>query len=178
MAHRASNRERIQWTIELLEIKPDDRVLEVGFGPGMSIELVSNLAYRGFVAGIDHSEVMVRQATKRNTQAIRGGRVALHHGSVSKLPVFGTPFDKIFSINSIHFWNDSTQQLRELHRLMRPGGIIAVTLQPRSREATDDMAKQIGEEIITKLQTAGFSRCRLEIRKMKPVSAACAIGTS
>ena len=73
MAYRPSNQDRIRWTISLLNIKPDDRLLEIGFGPGFAIELVSKITSEGFVAGIDHSEVMVRQASKRNARAIREG---------------------------------------------------------------------------------------------------------
>lgn len=86
MALTPSNQKRIRWTISLLDIKPDDRLLEIGFGPGFAIELISKIASEGFIAGVDHSEVMVQQAEKRNARAIRDGKVVLRHGSVSHLP--------------------------------------------------------------------------------------------
>ena len=76
MAFTPSNKDRIHWTISLLDIKPDDRLLEIGFGPGYAIEIVSKMVPKGFIAGIDHSEVMVRHAAKRNARAIREGKVA------------------------------------------------------------------------------------------------------
>jgi len=176
MARSPSNLDRIRWTISLLEIKPHDRVLEIGFGPGIAIELASKFATRGFIAGVDHSEVMVRQAAKRNAPDIRNGKVALLHGSVANLPTFGEPFDKIFTINSVHFWTDPIDRLRDLRQLLKPGGLIAVTIQPRSRGATDESAKLIGEEIAANLERAGFSRSRLEMRQTKPVAVACALG--
>ncbi len=176
MAHTPSNQDRIRWTVSLLDIRPGDRLLEIGFGPGLAIELVSQIAYEGLIAGVDHSKVMLRQACKRNAGAIRGGKVMLRLGSASNLPKFNEPFDKIFTINSIHFWPEPIRCLKELRNLLRPGGLIAVTLQPRSRSATDTTTKEIGKEIAMNLERAGFSQVRLEIRQAKPVSVACALG--
>jgi len=176
MACSPSNNDRSRWTVSLLNIKRDDRLLEIGFGPGIAIELASKMATEGFVAGVDHSEVMVRQATKRNAAAIRGGKVALYLGSAAKLPTFDQPFDKIFTINSLHFWTDPIDRLKELRGLLKPGGMIAVTIQPRSRTATDETAMLIGQELVANLERAGFLNNRVEIRQTKPVSVACALG--
>src|ERR1700733_7959720 len=74
MAHRPSNRERNRWVVALLAVRPADRVLEIGFGPGVAIAELAR-AGAGHVYGIDHSEVMVRQASKRNAAALRAGQV-------------------------------------------------------------------------------------------------------
>jgi trans-aconitate methyltransferase len=176
MARTRSNLERIEWTISLLNIQPKDRVLEIGFGPGISVQQVSRITSEGFVAGVDHSAVMVQQATKRNSRAVREGRVELRHGSVTELPKFDQPFDKIFTINSIHFWPEPVKCLAKLRSRLRPGGTIAVTLQPRSQNATDEITRVIGEEIAAKLAVAGFKECRVEIKKMEPLSVACVLG--
>jgi len=96
MAYDSANRERTRWTIALLDIQRNDRVLEIGFGPGLAIEQASRIALDGFVAGVDHSEVMVRQARERNARAVREGRVDLRFGSVLNPPEFNEPFDKYF----------------------------------------------------------------------------------
>ena len=176
MACSASNHDRSRWTISLLDIQPSDRLLEIGFGPGIAIELASRKAPEGFVAGIDHSEVMLRQAEKRNASAIRDGKVSLSLGSISQLPSFDQPFDKIFTINSIHFWTDATASLKQLRTLLRSGGMIAVAVQPRSRNATEATAKLIGEELVESLRRAGFSHCRLEMRQTRSAPVACAVG--
>jgi SAM-dependent methyltransferase len=177
MALAPSNNERIRWTLDLLRIRPSDRVLEIGFGPGVAIALASELAADGFVAGVDHSEVMVRQAARRNVKGVRAGRVFLRQGTAENLPRFEYPFDKIFTINSIHFWSDRVRCLQELRERLRPGGVMAVTLQPRSRAATDQAARVIGEELVQDLERAGFTGCRLETRPAKPASIVCVIGT-
>ncbi len=178
MALRPSNNARIRWTISLLDVTPQDRILEIGMGPGIAISLLSEIATEGFIAGIDHSEVMVRQATKRNINAINAGRVTLQMGSASDLPQFATPFDKVFTINSIHFWADPIDCLRSVRSLLKPGGLMAITIQPRSRGATDLTTRLIGEELVTDLTRAGFSHGRLEIKKALPVAVACAMGNA
>jgi SAM-dependent methyltransferase len=71
MAHRRSNRQRNTWVVSLLDVQPTDRVLEVGFGPGLAISELARRVTEGCVYGIDHSDLMLHQATKRNATAIR-----------------------------------------------------------------------------------------------------------
>lgn len=56
--------EKNKWTISLLNIQKVDNVLEIGFGPGIAIEMVSNINRDGYVVGIDYSDVMLQQAKK------------------------------------------------------------------------------------------------------------------
>ena len=74
------------WATDLLEVGPDDTVLEVGFGPGVIVERLAKLASRGHVSDIDPSREMVQQARARNSIAIQNGRVDLRRGSVDSLP--------------------------------------------------------------------------------------------
>lgn len=178
MARTPSNLDRIRWTLSLLDVKPRDRVLEVGIGPGVAIELLSKIATQGFVAGIDHSDEMVKHATRRNAEAVRAGRIVLCRASASALPTFDAPFDKILTINSIHFWTEPVECLRNLRKLLRPGGVMAVTLQARTRSATDATTAILGEEIAAKLGRAGFSLCDLRVRKTATAAIACVLATN
>ncbi len=142
MAHRPTNRERNFWTLSLLVIKPDDRVLEIGFGPGVAIQNICKIVTDGFVVGIDHSPVMVRQARKRNRVAMNEGRADLMLASVLDLPHFSEPFDKVFAINAFQFWEEPLEILKNLKGILKPGGLIALTLQPGIKKATDADAKK------------------------------------
>jgi spermidine synthase len=53
MAHRSSNRKRNAWAVSLLYVRRDDRVLEIGFGPGRAIRELSRVACAAYVCGID-----------------------------------------------------------------------------------------------------------------------------
>jgi ubiquinone/menaquinone biosynthesis C-methylase UbiE len=84
MANRSSTVERNDWAVSLLKLQPTDRVLEIGFGPGVAIQKMSEFVKEGLIWGIDHSEVMLRQASKRNKEAISADRVRLLLGSLEK----------------------------------------------------------------------------------------------
>jgi ubiquinone/menaquinone biosynthesis C-methylase UbiE len=179
MAHRPSNRRRNAWAVSLLDVQRDDRVLELGFGPGLAIREVSRIAAEGYVCGIDHSELMVRWARRRNADGIRRGVVDLRLGSVDELPAFDALFDKILAVNAMLFWSESdpVARLAELRRLLRPGGLIAVVYQPRGPGATDETSAARGREIAATLIRAGFSEVRLETMRLKP-AVVCALGVN
>jgi len=177
MATRGSNVERGTWSIELLGVEPGHRVLEIGFGPGVALAELARRSERGLVVGIDRSEAMLRQARRRNAQAIAAGRMALHLASVERLPRFAEPFDRILAVNCVQFWHDAPARLAELRGLLRPGsGRIAVTLQPRHPGATDADAAQLGESIRGLVERAGFEDVALALRAFRPVAAACVTG--
>jgi SAM-dependent methyltransferase len=170
------NKERSWWVLPLLEIRDKDRVLEVGFGSGADIRRVSEIAVHGFVAGIDHSEVMLHQASRRNAAGIGAGRVELQLGSASRLPYLDASFDKVFCINVAQFWPDPLAPIEELRRVLRKGGRIAIAVQPGSEGASERTARDTGRMLTENLKSAGFSEVRLESKKLKPVSVVCAVG--
>lgn len=178
MAKRGSNRERNIWAVGLLDVQPHDRVLEIGFGPGVAIQELARRATSGLVVGVDHSEVMVRQARKRNAATMSSGRVDLRLGSAESLPAFDAPFDKVLAVNSLMFWDDPLARLKELHHLLRPGGRIAIVYQPRGPGSTDETAARAGKEIADRFSTAGFAQVRVETLDLRPTDAVCVLGVS
>ena len=178
MAHRGSNRKRNVWAAGLLDVQPADRVLEIGFGPGIAIAELARRATRGRVVGVDHSELMVRQASRRNAAAVRAGRVELRLGTAEQLPVFDEPFDKILAVNSLMFWDDPVARLKELRGLLRPGGRIAIAFQPRGPGSTDETAARAGEVIAEHFAAAGFTDVRVETLALKPTAVVCVLGVS
>jgi SAM-dependent methyltransferase len=121
---------------------------------------------------------MVKQASRRNAEEISKGKVMLALGSPLKLPAFDKPFDKIFTINSIHFWSRPVDCLIELRKLLRPGGLIAVTIQPRTRGASAETTRILGAEISANLERAGFVDCCCEVRTGKDAPAVCVRGAN
>lgn len=171
MANRPSNIERNQWTVDLLALQADDRVLEIGFGPGLAIEQASRVVTDGLVVGIDHSEVMLQQARKRNAIGIANGLVELYLGSLESLPSYEKPFTKICSANVVQFWKDPVADFSKLRSMLAKGGVIASTYMPRQKNATAADARNKAGDIVANLKAAGFSNIRVEEKLMKPVSA-------
>jgi len=170
MAHRASNRQRNVWVVSQINVQSTDRVLEIGFGPGVAIaELSRRIGPSGHVYGIDHSKVMLDQASRRNDAAIRAGRVSLIQASVNDLPTaFDGPFDAIVAVNSLGFWTAPCTRLEELRRRLKPGGRIAIASQPRSAGATRSTSLTAGREITDLLEGAGFGQARTEMLDLDP----------
>ena len=168
------NRERSEWVASLLDLKPNERVLEIGFGPGTDIARANRAA--AFVAGVDHSETMVRQASGRNRDAIQDGRVELKLGSASQLPYPNGQFDCVFAINSAQFWKELPKPLGEIARVLKPGGRILLAVQPRSKGATDETARQVGFGLSKALKAAGFEDVYCEFREMRPVATSAVLG--
>jgi ubiquinone/menaquinone biosynthesis C-methylase UbiE len=175
MLMAVKNRERSEWVLSQLGAAPGDRVLEIGFGPGVDIARVA--ASGASVAGLDRSDVMVRQASRRSAAAIRAGRVDLRHGAMPELPFADASFDKAYAINSYQFWPHTSRSLAELRRVLRPGGLVVLAVQPRTSGATDVTAKETGEEIAQAVREAGFDEVRLLLKPMKPVATACVTAT-
>lgn len=155
-AYRGSNRRRNRWVVGLLDVQPTDRILEVGFGPGIAIAEFARRAAEGHVVGVDHSAVMVAQARRRNAAAVRSGRVELIQASVAALPRFALPFDVALAVNTVGMWPEPVQRLTELRALLRPGGRIALVSQPRCPGATAETSARAATELGDLLTRAGF----------------------
>jgi SAM-dependent methyltransferase len=176
MAHRSSNIERIEWAVAELDARAADCVLEIGFGPGIGIKMLSERIVEGKVYGIDHSPLMARKARGRNREAVDSGRVELIVASSSRLPSFDRRIDKVLDINTFQFWDEPIRALLGLRAVLKPGGIIAIVHEPRQRGATDQDTIDAGRRISETLEASGFEEVRQELRRMKPVSTVCVIG--
>jgi ubiquinone/menaquinone biosynthesis C-methylase UbiE len=171
------NRERIDWVVSLLNVQPGEAVLEIGFGPGVAIQQIARQSSAGLVAGVDASDIMVRQAGRRNVAAIRENRVELQYGSASDLPYPDRHFDRAFAINSLHHWPDQDQGLAELSRVLKPGGRAMIAEQPRwLMNFPAERVHRYGEQIAARFETAGFKQIEVRYQEMEPVGCLCIMG--
>ena len=177
MALRPSNRKRNAWAVSLMDVQPSDRVLEIGFGPGIAIREIARQATRGQVRGIDRSAVMRAQAARRNAAAIRAGLVSLTVASIEDPPAFEGPFDKVLAVNNVGMWSQPAARLKELAGLLRGDGLIAIGSQPRCPGATADTTAAAASQIVEALEAAGLVAIRVETLDLKP-PVACVIGTA
>jgi ubiquinone/menaquinone biosynthesis C-methylase UbiE len=146
--------------VELLEVCPGDRVLEIGFGPGTAIEMIAGQPGAELIAGVDLSPVMVRQASGRNRAAIRSGRVVLHQADASRLPFPDAHFDKAFAVNTFHHWSSQADALREVRRVLREGGLLLICLRlalaKKSMFAPPGLSEPEVQAVLQRLAHAGF----------------------
>jgi SAM-dependent methyltransferase len=118
--------------LDALALAPTDRVLDVGCGPGRTVERAALAASRGRVVGLDLSDEMLRLATRRCRHLIDAGRVELRRGDAGALPYAAGSFDKVLSVHTIYFWSDPSAVVGEIHRVLVPGGRLVLGF--RSKE--------------------------------------------
>jgi ubiquinone/menaquinone biosynthesis C-methylase UbiE len=137
-----------------------DRILEVGFGHGSTLAAVAALAPRAALAGIDLSADAMRFAAHRLGD-VADGWIDLRAGDAAHLPWVDASFDKAFSVHTIYFWADALQNLRELFRVLRPGGRLVVGFRERSPAAIAAFPESVyrfysTDELRALLEAAGF----------------------
>jgi ubiquinone/menaquinone biosynthesis C-methylase UbiE len=158
-----------EFAVEMLDIQPDDQALEIGFGHGRTIRMIAERAKAGFVAGVDLSDVMVRQATRYNLDLIVAGRAELYQGSVADLPYECGRFTKVLAVNNYQFWPDAELNLEEMRRVMREGGLVVICMRMHSTKRLA-LAPGFTEDEVTDVarlvRWVGFRDIRIVKRKV------------
>jgi ubiquinone/menaquinone biosynthesis C-methylase UbiE len=171
-----------RWTADLMDVQPDDEILEVGFGNGANIELLAGRASNGHVAGAEISKTAVQMASTRNARAISEGRVTLHQASGESLPFEDGAFDKACTVATMYVIQDPSAVFKELHRVLKPGGLVAVTFPVRENFMRFKPAKTEGfhlhelGDLEAALRDAGFVETRTERNDSVRFGAHCMLG--
>jgi SAM-dependent methyltransferase len=153
-------------TLAALSLELDDRVLEVGFGPGDLLGAMTPQVPEGSVSGVDFSPDMVALCERRFKRVIRAGRLDLKCADVADLPFADGCFTKACTVNTIYFWPDPADALRELHRVLADGGRLVVAFSPR--ETMQDVAVarhgftlHDAEQVAAMMRDAGYRSVRM-----------------
>lgn len=160
------NNDRVRWTFEKLQARPDDILLEVGYGPGVTLKKVANILTTGFIAGIDHSEIMLEQASRRNREQIEQGKVKLECGTVWDLEYPENHFNIIYGSNVHFFWEDPAKEFKQLVSFLKPGGRLVMVFQPRLSKKE---VREVADETKRQYEEAGLTNIEIDFKKMSPV---------
>ena len=150
--------------VERLAVQADEAVLEVGCGHGRTLARIAR-ARCGFLAGIDPSDVMVRLARRRLRRWIDAGRAEVSLAASSALPYPDARFDTALAVHVLYFWKDAIADLREIRRVLRPGGRLLLGYRPRDAETLASLPATVYslrsvEETEGLLAQAGFVAIR------------------
>lgn len=127
-----SNGEMTRHTIDLLLIKDEEVVFELGPGNAKFAEYVLGKAKQVRYTGGDISETMVEEAKRINQAYLEKGVATFHVLDGADLPFESQSFDKVFTVNTLYFWQEPLKTLEELHRVLRPGGLLCIAIRSKS----------------------------------------------
>ena len=112
-------------TLDKLQLKPDDIFLEIGGGGGVLLNMALETVKHA--KAIDHSSDMVQIAIEKNQEAVSEGRVEIVVGNAESLPWGDNSFTCAAAANVFFFIGKPMVVLKELHRVLKPGGRLVIT---------------------------------------------------
>ncbi|HKP34862.1 MAG TPA: class I SAM-dependent methyltransferase [Sphingomicrobium sp.] len=144
-----------------LAVAAGERILEIGFGHGRTIERAAKATAGARFAGIDHAEDMVEALSRRAHRLVDEGRLELRAGNSSALPWPEASFDGAFTVHTIYFWADPAPHLAEIHRVLRSGGRLMLAFRDRTPDVEASAPPDIyhlrsRDDVLALLAVAGF----------------------
>ncbi len=125
--------ERLRRVVEALELRPEDRVLEIGCGHGVAATLVCERLRTGRLTAIDRSPKMIDAAARRNAAHVASGRAEFLVAQLEDLDLGTRRFDVIFAVR-VGLFEREPQRARALaERWLAPGGRIVAVLDAPAR---------------------------------------------
>jgi ubiquinone/menaquinone biosynthesis C-methylase UbiE len=117
-------------TMRLMNLRPGERVLDLGCGSGWATRLLARMVGdgpEGFgqVVGVDVSDEMIRQARAASKDF---ENVLYVWGSAQQIPWEENYFDKVLSVESFYYYPDQERALMELFRVMAPKGRLFILI--------------------------------------------------
>ena len=168
---------------EMLALNNNDKVLEIGFGPGKLINKIADITTEGLVEGIDFSVTMLKQASKLNRPHILKGKVRLQEGECRHLPFDNDSFDKLCSVNTLYFLKEPDQYFSEMCRVLKSGGQIVIGFRDKEQMSRLNINKDIfhtysRNDVVNLLSNAGFSSAHIVEKEGNPFLSYCAVATN
>jgi len=153
--------------IEDLEIKSGEKVFEIGYGPGLGINMIAKAIPDCTICGIDFSELMYQQALKRNKKFVESGIVQLQFGDFLTQDLSIGKYDKVFCLNVIYFWADLHLAFSKVYSILNNGGVFSIFMTQKSEldtlSFTSTFNKYSVENVESELKNAGFQAVKYRL---------------
>ena len=178
-----------RWGCAHLDISKDDVIIDIGCGGGVNVERFLSMS-ENKVCGIDYSQLAVERSRQLNAEAIEGGRCEIIQASVSDMPFEDDTFDIATAFETVYFWPDFVNDLREVRRILNDDGIFLIcneAIPKRDDERQRELIELLGMNIYSAdefrqyLSDAGFSKVSVFLNEgsdsvtKKPVDWICVI---
>ena len=148
---------------DLMSVKTDDRIIEIGSGTGKLIYKMAQNIDKGLIEGVDFSSAMVSVARKKNKNSIAKGRVKIVEGDFDNMPYEKEKYSKACSVNTLYFWPSPVHTAKKIADILKPDGIFILAFedieQLKQRKLNQDVCHLYSkEEVQNLLINAGFSK--------------------
>jgi len=153
------NKANYEKLIRDLDLQPGDKLLEIGYGPGVGINMIAKACTSCTIHGIDFSKLMYRKARKYNKQYLDNNAMLLQYGDFLKTAVVSNEYDKIFCLNVVYFWNDLQEPFRKVLSLLKAGGAFHIYMANRDalKKAPDTVFNKYSiKQVVEALKSVGF----------------------
>lgn len=147
-----------KWSLSHLDISKTDIILDVGCGGGVNVERFLKMT-DDKVYGIDYSDISVKRSLKLNKKAVDDGRCEIINASVSELPFDDNSFDIVTGFETVYFWPDFANDLREVRRVLKNNGTIFIAneaLPIKDDERQKKFAELLDANIYSEEELKGF----------------------
>jgi len=131
------------WGLSHVRIEEHFTILDVGCGGGRTIEKLAALASKGSVYGVDYAKGSVAASRGKNVKLIQAGRVEITQASVSQLPFPENRFDLITAVETQYYWPDLVKDMREIRRVLKPGGTLIVIAESYKKGAYNALQRPV-----------------------------------
>lgn len=161
--------ERVAWAVELLDVAPDDRLLEIGCGAGQAVSLICAQLDTGVITAIDRSALMIALALQRNHGHIVAGKARLEAVALEEAKFGDARFTKVFAFNVNVFERRPAHALDVIRGLLLPSGGLYRFFQPPRTDKTP----RITARVAAQLQLNRFVVSKVETADLQPAPAVC-----
>ena len=161
------------WGLNLIDIQDDWTMLDIGCGGGATLKRLLKRSRGAQVYGIDISQESVAKARKVNAKLL-DQQVFVSQGSAENLPYEDGKFDLVTAVETVYFWPNLPECIKEVNRVLKPGGKFAIMVEVVEGDSVwtkvvDGMNAYSPEQLTQMVEEAGF--VNTEIHRKKPSNA-------
>lgn len=156
------------WGLSHVNFARKRLVLDVGCGGGKNLERILKQSKQINAVGVDISPASVQVTKKKNSRAVKDGRLQVVHGQAESLPFASNLFDLVTAFETVYFW-DVEKGLAEVYRTLKKGGQLLIVNESQSSKGIEEYEDEVGFTVYTKdelckiVKKAGFKNIRSDV---------------
>ena len=149
MIGQMSSTARFLWMMQVLEVNPDDSILEIGCGVGVGVSLIAARLESGRITAIDRSPSALNKAVSRNEKYILERKAEFFLTDIARFKQGIREYDKIFAFNVNVFWTKKSiaQEVQVIQSHLSKNGRLYLFYQPPSEQALDVLRVALTEKL-------------------------------